>query len=143
MYIVYQLLEKFLTLVKIKKKNKLTTDNTSTYTGINFSLSDNYPTEIEIGCSLPDIKNKNSEEIALIAEKYTNFLVSITSGEMNETIFKLLEKTINSNSDPDKILLIDNISSFWPIVYKEKQQKKQKKYSQYQPLVRPIEAFKL
>jgi hypothetical protein len=142
MYTAYQLLEKFLILFKIKK-NKPIANNSSVNTGINFSLLDNNPTEIEIGCFLPDINNKSSDEIALIAEKYTNFLVSITSGEMNGTIFKLLEKTINSNSDPDKILLIDNISSFWPIIYKEKQQKKQKKYSQYQPLVRPIEAFRL
>jgi hypothetical protein len=142
MYTAYQLLEKFLILFKIKK-NKPIINNASVYTGINFALLDNNPTEIEIGCFLPDINNKSSDEIALIAEKYTNFLVSITSGEMNGTIFKLLEKTINSNSDPDKILLINNISSFWPIIYKEKQQKKQKKYSQYQPVVRPIEAFRV
>jgi len=142
MYTAYQLLEKFLILFKIKK-NKPIINNASVYTGINFALLDNNPTEIEIGCFLPDINNKSSDEIALIAEKYTNFLVSITSGEMNGTIFKLLEKTINSNSDPDKILLINNISSFWPIICKEKQQKKQKKYSQYQPVVRPIEAFRV
>jgi hypothetical protein len=61
---------------------------------------------------------------------------------MNEKICQLFNKQIKSDTDPNLILFIDNIISFWLILYKEKNKKRIKKYDQFQPLIRPIEVFK-
>ena len=97
---------------------------------------------VDIKCLLPDIDNKNTEEIVDIAEKYAEMLVFINTEHFNRSIFKILEnhKSKKSN-DYKKTMLIDNIIHFWDVYYNLESKKQYKKYSQTQPLIKPTEVF--
>jgi hypothetical protein len=139
MFKIYHLLEKFLIYFNLKNKSLNLSHTKNNIASIDFLLNQE---DIDINFCLPDIKNKSNEEMVIIAENYANFLLTITSGEMNEKICQLFNKQIKSDTDPNLILFIDNIISFWLILYKEKNKKRIKKYDQFQPLIRPIEVFK-
>lgn len=141
MFNIYHLLEKFLLYFKIKsQKSFYTKSNYKISSKINFTLSDN--NNIDIDFYLPDIKNKSHNEIAFIAENYASFLLNITSGEINQKICDLLTDKVGPNSDPNLVLFIDNIISFWVMLHKDKSKKSLKKYDQSQPLIRPTQVFR-
>jgi hypothetical protein len=144
MLTIRQLFEKFLILFKLKKENKNTLtvkDGTKIIGSIGFDILDS--DEIDILYSIPsDLSDKTPEEIANMAEQFASLLLSLTSGNLNETIFKSLRHQMTQTSDSNHILFIDNILIFWSVLYKDKLKKRQKKYDQYQPVVRPSEVFR-
>jgi hypothetical protein len=107
---------------------------------LSFSLCEN--NDINIHFKLPEIKNKSNEEIASIAENYASFLLSITSGEINQKMCEILTDQVDSNSDPNMVLFVDNIISFWIMLHKDRSKKGLKKYDQSQPLIRPTQVFR-
>lgn len=143
MLIIRQWLEKFLILFKKSNRPALsvTSVQPKTIGSIGFDAFDN--NEIDILYGIPsDLKDKSPEEIANLAEQFASLLVSITSGALNESIFESLRSQMKKTSDHNNILFIDNVLIFWSVLYKDKIKKKQKKYDQYQPLVRPSEVFR-
>lgn len=139
MYKIYHLLEKFLIYFNLKNKSfNLSYTQNDNIANIDFLLNKD---NINVNFCLPDIKNKSNEEMIIIAENYANFLLTITSGDMNEKICQSFNEQIKSDTDPNLILFIDNIISFWLMLYKEKSKKRIKKYDQFQPLIRPIDVF--
>jgi len=144
MLIIHQLLEKFLILFKLKKDHHNTSlikDKSKTIGSIGFDILDS--DEIDILYGIPsDLSGKTPEDIANMAEQFAGLLVSLTSGNLNESIFKSLRYQMSKTSDSNHILFIDNILIFWSVLYKDKLKKRQKKYDQHQPLVRPSEVFR-
>lgn len=145
MQILYQLYEKFLTLLRVKKntKNKkieALSDTEKVLGSINFKLLSS--TEIDMLCGLPvDLEDKDPEDIAFLAEQYANLLLTITTGELNEPIYKFLKNHMKKSNDANEILFIDNVILFWSFLHKEKFKKKSKKYDQNQPIIKPSQVF--
>lgn len=140
---IYHLLEKFLLYCKTKLLKKSVIYNRydkNRVASLSFSLCQN--NDIDITFDLPEIKNKSNEEIAIIAENYATFLLSITSGEINQKMCEILNDKVDANSDPNSVLFIDNIISFWIMLHKDKSKKVLKKYDQSQPLIRPTQVFR-
>jgi hypothetical protein len=143
MHNIYHLLEKFLLYFKrksLKKSIIYKKYDKNIADSLSFSLCEN--NDINIHFKLPEIKNKSNEEIASIAENYASFLLSITSGEINQKMCEILTDQVDSNSDPNMVLFVDNIISFWIMLHKDRSKKGLKKYDQSQPLIRPTQVFR-
>lgn len=97
---------------------------------------------VDIKCLLPEVTNSNEEEIQSIAENYAKLLVFINIEEFNKNIYSILLKHKNKNN-PKQTMLIDNIISFWNILYDIEIKKQYKKNKSDQPMIRPSEAFKI
>jgi hypothetical protein len=133
---IFHYLEKLLTwhnkrLEKVKHK---------TIGLINFSMLDDYSVDINI--DLPDMSNATPAETAMLAERYAEFLLSINQGFHKNNIVNILQSKIDQNNN-QQYLFIDNIITFWGLLY-EQYKKNKKNYIQYnQPVVRPSQVFKI
>jgi len=110
-------------------------------TNISFVLADN--DNIDIICSLPDIKNKNPEEIAEEAEKFAEVLLCINEGLFKNEIVNILNEKHKTENDPIQKLLIENVLNFWLLLndhYKKEKNKLDKKRAKT-PLIRPLLVF--
>jgi hypothetical protein len=143
---LYHIYDKFLTLFR-SNKSKNQAKNTSSEEHIAtlfFGILDSDKEIVDIKCLLPNVENKNSDEIIYIAEKYAQLLVLINSESFNKNISDILNSHKTKNQENYKqIMLIDNIVSFWDILYNMQNKKYYQKYKSTQPLIRPSEAFKL
>jgi len=107
---------------------------------INFSILDNYT--IDINIDLPDMSNATPAETAILAERYAEFLLSINQGFHKDTILQILESKINTQNNQE-YLFIDNIITFWKLLY-DQYKKSKKIYVQYnQPVVKPSQVFRI
>jgi|694.fasta_scaffold92331_4 hypothetical protein len=141
MLTIYQLYEKLLTCLRIKSNKKSTLLPFEHPIGsINFTVSSN--SEIDMLCGLPsNLEDKDPDEIAVLAEQYANLLLTITTGELNEPIFKFLKSYIKKTQKTNEVLFVDNVILFWSFLHKEKLKKKSKKNDQNQPVIRPSQVF--
>jgi len=141
MHIIYQLYEKLLIYLKIKtnKKSSLTRPD-NPIGSINFTISSN--NEIDMLCGLPsDLEDKDSDDIVILAEQYANLLLTITTGDLNEPIYKFLKGHIKKTQKINEVLFLDNVILFWSFLHKEKFKKRNKKNDQNQPVIRPSQVF--
>jgi hypothetical protein len=107
---------------------------------INFSILDDYSVDINI--DLPDMSNATPAETAILAERYAEFLLSINQGFHKNNVVNILQSKIDQNNN-QQYLFIDNIITFWGLLY-EQYKKNKKNYIQYnQPVVRPSQVFKI
>ena len=135
---MYHIFDKLLTLFRKPKIEKLPSDVKVTGR-ISFILDDT--NNIDIECILPNMEDIH--DISNLAENYANLLSSITFGELNDTLYEHIKKLSNTKND-NQILFINNVLSFWSILYKQKQQGNiAKMKNKYIPLVRPSQAFKI
>lgn len=145
MRLIYQLLDNFLILFKKNKKKveplKIESTKPELIGSLGFDILNTDEIDILYGIPL-NLKDKDHAEIATMAEQFASFIVGLTSGSLNEAIYKSLHNKLNTNGDPNHLLFIDNVLIFWSILYKEKIKKKQKKSDQYQPVIKPSEVFR-
>jgi hypothetical protein len=142
---ISQIYDKFLILFR---KNFFTNHKKETQTdseycaSLFFGLLDKNHDMVDIKCLLPDVTDKSSDQILSIAEKYAELLVIINTEAFNKKIYEILNK--NKNIDNHKeVLLIDNIISFWNVLYEEESKKQFSKYKLSQPMIKPSEAFRI
>lgn len=145
MHIIFRFLEKFLTWFNPKKNNpgddQLIKQNSTKIIGsLEFRLDSNKDIDISFGFP-KELQDKTPEQIALLGEMYSELLVAVTCGDLNEFIYNGLNKNLQADNDTNHILLVNNILLFWSMIYKDKIKKRTKKYDQYQPLIRPSQAF--
>lgn len=133
---IYLILGKFLTLFK-KSTTKKQLDNVKHLGKISFILyNDN---NVNIECILPNIENIH--DISNLAENYANLLSLITFGELNDSLYEHIKQLPNNDNE---ILFINNVLSFWSILYKQKQQANMTNIKhKYIPLIRPSQVFKI
>jgi len=129
------MLEKLLMLFKTNSVSQKTLGS------ISFTITKD--DRMDIQCILPTITNANMHEIPSMAEKYANLLSAITMGELNDMLYNHIKEIAEKKESNNQILFVNNILSFWSIIYKEKQQNSISKFkSKYLPLIRPSQAFK-
>jgi hypothetical protein len=98
--------------------------------------------EIDISCSLPDISTKPVEQITLIAEKYSEFLLFINEGYAKDDIMKILKKNVKVSDDPNDHLFLENFLVFYTMLSTEYKKTKALKEKYDQPMVRPTSVFR-
>ncbi len=87
---------------------------------INFSILDNY--SVDINVDLPDMSKATPDNIAVVAERYAEFLLSINQGLHKNNIVTILQSKIDQNNN-QQYLFIDNIISFWGLLYEQYKKK--------------------
>lgn len=107
---------------------------------VNFSLLDNY--SIDINVDLPDMSTSTPENIAILAERYAEFLLSINQGFHKNDIVGILQSKIDQNNN-QQYLFIDNIISFWGLLYEQYRKNKKNYTENNQPVVKPSQVFKI
>lgn len=139
MQLIYRILDKLSTLFSNKKS---VSKKRETIGSVSFII--NKDDSIDIECLMPLITNANIDSVPSIAEKYANALNSITMGDLNDSLYENIKELASSSESNQQILLVNNIISFWSILYKEKQKQYSNKYiNKYHPLIRPSQVFKL
>lgn len=144
-----QIYAKLSTLFKFRdrkiSKNKDIPNNSIEYiASLSLGLLNNDYDTVDIKCLLPDVDNKSIEEISNIAEKYAQLLVLLHTEAFDKNIFRILDNNKILYKDNYKsTLLIDNIISFWKILYQLESKKYHQKFKMNQPLIKPSEAFKV
>jgi hypothetical protein len=108
--------------------------------GLSFKLT--LDGEIDISCSLPDISTKPIEQITLIAEKYSEFLLFINEGYAKDDIMKILKKNVKVSDDPNDHLFLENFLVFYAMLSTEYKKTKALKEKYDQPMVRPTSVFR-
>ena len=85
---------------------------------IQFTLNDN--NSIEISCGIEQTDNLNSDSIIELSEQYAELLLGISNSLLKNSIIETLKKESKKTEDHQKILLIDNIISFYETLQKER-----------------------
>lgn len=135
---MYHIFDKLLTLFK-KSKTDQSLNSVKQVGRVSFILDDT--NNINIECILPNVNNIH--EVSNLAENYANLLSSITFGELNDPLYEHIKKLLDTSND-NQLLFINNLLSFWSILYKQKQQGNVAKIkNKYIPLIRPSQAFKI
>ena len=137
---IYQIYEKFLIFFKKKKNIDTDTKNNKYTASLFFGLLSHDSDMVDISCGLPDVQDKTSDQILSIAEKYAELLVVINTEAFNKKIYNILNKH-KDKENHKQTLLIDNIISFWNVLYEEESKKQYSKFKLNQPMVKPSEAF--
>jgi hypothetical protein len=133
----YHIFDKLLTLFK-KSKTDESLNSVKQVGRVSFILDDT--NNINIECTLPNVDNIH--DVSNLAENYANLLSSITFGELNDALYEHIKKLPDTSND-NQLLFINNVLSFWSILYKQKQQGNVAKIkNKYIPLIRPSQAFK-
>jgi hypothetical protein len=130
---IIRYLEKLLTWHKKKHKHGV-------IGSVNFSLLDNYSIDIDI--DLPDMSNATPENIAILAERYAEFLLSINQGFHKANMVTILQSKIDQNNS-QQYLFIDNIIGFWGLLYEQYKKSKKNHIEYNQPVVKPSRVFKI
>lgn len=140
---IYLILENCLAWFKPTKAKSVLNDSIGK---ISFSITNNSD-KIKIECEIPELKKKNTEnDIVFLAEKFAYLLTAISSGELNDSIYKEIKFHANKNLENlsiNEVLFFENVVAFWSILYKEKKYDKVKKLEhQFFPLIKPSQVFK-
>ena len=138
-----QIYANFLTLFKKRKTSEeKDTTNIDYIATLSFGILESDNDTVDIKCLLPDVDNKTTEEIVDIAEKYAQLLVLVSTEGFNKNISNILNNHKKNHKENYKhIMLIDNIISFWDILYNIQTKKYYQRYKSNQPLIKPSEAF--
>jgi hypothetical protein len=98
--------------------------------------------EIDISCSIPDISTKPIEQVMLIAEKYSEFLLFINEGYAKDDIMKILKKNVKASENPNDHLFLENFLVFYSMLSAEYKKNKASKEKYDQPMVKPTAVFR-
>lgn len=80
----------------------------------------NKDNNIEISCGLEHANGLDSDLIIELSEKYAELLLGISNSLLKNDIVETLKKESKKSEDHQKILLIDNIISFYETLEKER-----------------------
>lgn len=80
----------------------------------------NKDNNIEISCGLEHANGLDNELIIELSEKYAELLLGISNSLLKNDIVETLKKESKKSEDHQKILLIDNIISFYETLEKER-----------------------
>lgn len=94
--------------------------------------------DVDIFCDLSYTHKGSISDISDISEKYAQILVSLNYGLLKPKIIESLKLESKESEDNNKILLIDNIISFYDI-YKTEMTKNSALY--HKPLISPLSVF--
>lgn len=108
----------FFKLESINNQNIETENQNSTNPYIQFIL--NKDNHIEISCGLEHTSSLNNDLIIELSEKYAELLLGISNSLLKNDIVETLKKESKNSEDYKKILLIDNIISFYETLQKER-----------------------
>ena len=97
--------------------------------------------DIDVMCSLPDLKNASTEQISSLAEKYADFLMAINEGYLKDDIISIIQKKVDTGTDPKDTLFLENMLFYWALAHVESQKRKKNKEKKDQPVIRPISVF--
>lgn len=111
--------------------------NSSEKFSIQFSIDKNDNVDILFDIGYPE--NLSVSDIVSISEKYAQLLLTINHGGFKPQIISTLKEQSKQSDDEKKILMIDNILSFYDILKRE-MLKSSSLYNQ--PIVPPSMAFK-
>jgi len=104
---------------------------------------------IDINCSLPDLKNQSIIDVENLAKIYAEFLFYINEGFLKDDIIGILQKDIDSGyykQDDDKAkatLFIDNLLFNWAMAHIENRKKITKSEKSHQPMIKPSSVFNI
>lgn len=133
---IYQyLISKFSTVPKKIIATDEETDNDNKVC-IQFCLNDQ--DKVDILCDLPYSQSLNDKEMIVLSEKIAELLLGISYGLFRNEIIETLKNESKNTEDYQKILLIDNIISFYEML---KQEKLQSSAFFTQPIVAPSMVF--
>ncbi len=104
---------------------------------IQFSIDRNDNVDVMFDIGYPE--TINIADIANVSEKYAQLLLTINHGGFKSQIIDILQDESKKSDDDKKILMIDNILSFYDILKRE-MFKSSALYNQ--PIVPPSMAFK-
>jgi hypothetical protein len=130
------IIQKFLTIDK--KETEELSEEIQTKFSIQFSIDKNENIDIIFDIGYP--ATINIADIASISEKYAQLLLTINHGGFKSQIIDTLKRESKESEDDKKILIIDNILSFYDLLKRE-MLKSSSLYNQ--PIVSPSMAFKL
>lgn len=108
--------------------------------GLSFKVT--FDGEIDISCSIPDISTKPVEQIMLIAEKYSEFLLFINEGYAKDDIMKILKKNVKASDNPNDHLFLENFLVFYSMLSAEHKKAKVLKEKYDQPMIKPTSVFR-
>lgn len=139
---IYLMLENYLAWFK-QTKPKVSSD--ANLGKVSFSITNNSD-KVKIECEIPELnKNITNSDIVFLAEKYAMLLTAISSGELNDSIYKEIKNHANKNIENlslNEMLFFENVVTFWTILYKEKKYNKIKKIEQqFLPIIKPSQVF--
>jgi hypothetical protein len=121
-----------------KKLSKKSTNQKSNITGsIIFDIIDNK--DIVIKCYFPEIDELDEDSFLHNAESYARMLSNITDGVYSQKIADILIKS-SDKDDPQTVLFVNNIISFWSAFHTENFKMDLKNSNQ--PMIRPSKVFK-
>ena len=128
--------------VRTEKETPTTADE---YIGaLMFKITKNK--DIDILCSLPDLKNKTTQEIQDLSETFAQFLLYVNEGYLKDDIIAIIQKDSNYpgySNDEDRAkncLFIDNVMFYWATIHVENYKKRTSKEND-QPLIKPTAVF--
>jgi hypothetical protein len=124
----------------VKEQIESQVENNEIYIGaISFKVTADL--DIDVMCTLPDIKNATTDQISILAEKYANFLLTINEGHLKDDIINIIQNTVNKNDEPKDTLFLENMLFHWALSHVEHEKKKRNREKKDQPVIRPISVF--
>lgn len=79
----------------------------------------NEKNKVEILCDIPYVQSLSENDLIEISEKYAELLLGVSHGLFRTQIIETLKTESKNTEDHQKILLIDNIMSFYEILKQE------------------------
>lgn len=139
---IVQIYKKLLGLFKFTKP---VDKNDEEYIGI-ITFKVTKSKDIDILCSLPDMKNQSLEDLSGLSQTYAEFLMYINEGYLKDDILNILQNQDHKNIDNDidkakDKLFIDNVLFNWAMLHVESRKKKNKLDKGDQPLIKPTLVF--
>lgn len=130
--------KKFSEIDKDYKQNSLSSEED--YIGsLSFRLTKDY--EIDIFCGLPSILQKNEEEKLELAEKFSEFLLQINEGYLQQDIMTLIKEHAIKAKDDNYFVFLENIMVYWAMLHVESHNSLKRKTQKDQPVIRPLSVF--
>lgn len=122
---------------EIKQKDK---ENKENYIGsLSFKLTENY--DIDLACSFPETTNRSLEELTTLAEKFAQFLMTSSEGDLKEDVIRILKNSATKSVNDNDYLFLENVLVFWAMLHVETQKHKRQRDKRDQPVIRPISVF--
>lgn len=141
MQLLIKIYNRLLTFFKRSASKEANNTDNNQIGSISFNLYDN--SDIDIICSIPNIDNIDTENIATISEKYATFLCHINDGNLIDSILNILIDQKKCTESEKGALFLDNVLFFWALTHAENQKTIKKNEKTGQPMVKPMDVFKL
>jgi len=119
------------------RKKRKTKDTQKLSVEFSFNLE---AKEVFVNLLLPEDDDISLSNITKLSEKYAELLVGIDYGLFKDQIFSNLQKIKNNSDEPNTILFIDSVISFYSILKKDLLNKT---IYYDRPIIPPSMAFKM